>query len=289
MPAEMPAEMPAQTPPDVAAAAAAAKEVRLPTFCATDAAAWFLRAEVQFRLKKEKDESRKADYVLAALPDEVFSLITDWLAEKEENNLVYTDLKRVLLERFTLTPEQRAERLLSLSKQPLGDQRPSMALQEMKAIAKVPMSDGSAKDLPILTILWLQRLPETVRRSITSFIDKKEDELTAQADALHSAAGAATATTSQAFAVQDAATADPDELTAAASHQHQRQPHRQQRFQPPKGTTNAQRRPTPQQPQPPRGIPDAPRTAALTFCHYHKKFGSDARWCKQPCDWTKNL
>ena len=121
-----------------------------------------------------------ADYVLAALPQDVFLLISSWLLEQGDR-LEYDTLKRRLLQK------ERATKLLALSRQPLGDQRPSVAFQEMKALMKVPQEDGTTQTLDLLWVLWLLRLPDNVRRGITDFSGTSEDELTKLADALQGA------------------------------------------------------------------------------------------------------
>ena len=127
---------------DALLTAAASREVKLPTFCAAKAVLWFQRAEIQFRIKRETSPARMADYVLGALPQDVFLLISSWLLEQGDR-LDYDTLKRRLLQKFVATPEERATKLLVLSRQPLGDQRPSVAFQEMKALTKVPQEDGT--------------------------------------------------------------------------------------------------------------------------------------------------
>ena len=57
----------------------AAAQVKLPNFTPIDAQTWFRRAEVQFRLKKENSPMARADYVLAALPEDIFTHIAEWL------------------------------------------------------------------------------------------------------------------------------------------------------------------------------------------------------------------
>ena len=100
---------------DALLTAAAAREVKLSTFCAAEAVSWFQRAEIQFRIKRETSPTRMADYVLAALPQDVFLLISSWLLEQGDR-LEYDTLKRRLRQKFIATPEERATKLLALSR-----------------------------------------------------------------------------------------------------------------------------------------------------------------------------
>ena len=261
--------------------AAAAKDVRLPTFCATDAASWFARVEVEFRLKKETSDTRKADLVLSALPAETFPLITDWLAKRTEQDgeITYPALKKHLLQKFVATPEERADKILALARQPIGDQRPSVALQEMKALTRIPCADGTTKKLDLLHVLWLHRLPDDVRRGIVDFSSTTEDELAKRADSLQAASRSTTSHTTIAAAAEPPQPKDdpPAEEEGAAAATSSYQP----RWRPQYHHKRAISR------QPPRGTP--PRKAAQGLCTYHSRFGHEARNCKEPCSWPKNL
>ena len=136
--------------------------------------------------------ARKADYVLAALPEDVFPHISGYLTEQGNSNLHYEDVKKRLLQKFVASSEERADKLLALSRQPLGDQRPSIAFQEMKTLTMVPADDGMTQTLDLLRILWLLRLPDDVRRGITNFSNVSEDDLTKLADSLQGANRGAT-------------------------------------------------------------------------------------------------
>lgn len=149
---------PNQTLPDTTAVAiaAATKDIKLPAIYIADAVSWFQRAEVQFRLKRENCSTRMADHVLAALPEDIFPLILGWFADQEGAgaSIEYCALKQRLLQNFVCTTEGRADKLLTLSCQPIGDQRPSIAFQEMKALTRIPHDDGTVKTLDPLRILW---------------------------------------------------------------------------------------------------------------------------------------
>ena len=260
---------------DVLLAAAAAREVKLPTFCAAEAVSWFQRAEIQFRIKQVRSHTRMADHVLAALPQDVFVFLSDWLAEQGDS-VDYDQLKRRLLQEFVATPEQRANKLLALSRQPLGDLRASTAFREMRALTRMPQGDGTTQTLDLLRVLWLQRLPSDVRRGITEFSELSDDELVKLADALQEADRGASSRS--AMAATDAGAPQPPEepydedVAAAAPSQPRRWSQTTQRRLPPR--------------QPPRGTP--PRKAAQGLCYFHSQFGHDARNCRLPCSWTKN-
>ena len=134
----------------------------------------------------------QADHVLAALPDELFPRISEWLISKGDSAIGYNDLKNFLLQRFTPSATSRVTQLLQLAKQPFGDQRPSDALLEMKALARLPPSaDGTVRQLDLLRALWLLRLPESIRAVIPNAEEMDEDTLQQMADSLKNAQAAA--------------------------------------------------------------------------------------------------
>ena len=157
----------------------AATTLQLPAFAATDALAWFLRAEIIFRNKKVVQSTKKADLVLAALPEDIFPQISTWLLEKGDSSITYEETKIKLLNLYTPTAEERAERLLILSRLPLANQRPSAAYEEMRALATLP----DKRSVDLLRVLWLLRLPDSVREAMIDFMNPDLQQLTSTADA----------------------------------------------------------------------------------------------------------
>ena len=124
--------------PDSTEAPTVVANFRLPAFSTIDSAIWFKRAEVQFCIKKVTSSATQADHVLAALPDALFPQIAQWLDSKGSSTIQYDDLKSFLLKKFSLTPERRAKAIFDLYQQPLVDQRPSDALNHLRALACLP-------------------------------------------------------------------------------------------------------------------------------------------------------
>ena len=276
--------------------AAAAKDVHLPTFSSADAATWFVRAEIQFRLKNVSQDSRKADYVMAALPECMFHKIAHFLRRLGSSPVSYKDLKAHLLRECVPSPEERAARFLQLSRQPIGDQRPSTAFREMQSLLEIPEGDGSFKTLDLLRVFWLHRLPDAVRHGITNFVETSEDDLLKLSDALQCAA---TPALRPVYSASDVVAATPspaedlvplenDHVAAASQYRSSSKPsssssrrYGNKRF----GSRNNFTYRHATNPQPPRGT--APTTAG-DLCFYHSRFGRDARRCQQPCSWPKN-
>ena len=263
---------------------------RLPPFSTVDAALWFRRAEVQFRLKSIKSDTSKADHVLAAIPDSLFPQLAQWLNDHDDQTVKYDQLKAFLLKKFSLTPEQRVKHIMEIAKQPLGDQRPSAALAELRALARLPStSSGTSKSIDMLLALWLHRLPAKVRACITDFTNYSDDDsIAAEADQYFDAQSATTvhsiaALTDAPPEANDDDTAD-DDSTAPVAQASSYRP--RPRFPAPPAPSSSKffskSRQFPARPTPPSKPSSTPR-----LCYYHSRFADKARKCEKPCDWPK--
>ena len=124
MPNNVPATEDAGAP---APTAAATSHVALPAFSTTNPAPWFLRVEALFRIKKVAGNA-KSDYIVAALPEDVFNRISTWLVSRGSDAIPYDELKAKIITHCEPSPEEKYQKLLDLLRLPLGDQRPSDAL-----------------------------------------------------------------------------------------------------------------------------------------------------------------
>ena len=273
----MPSDADSSSSPDTAPVV----NFRLPAFSSIDAAIWFRRAEVQFRLKNVRNSHIQADHVLAALPDALFPQMAQWLDSKGDVPIEYNDLKAFLLRKFSLSPEQRVNSIFSLQQQPLGDQRPSDALTELRALSRLPPdSSGDSKTIDVLLAIWLQRLPEPIRAAITDFADYHNDASIADyADSLLDAHRAASKTPIAATTEEDDDHDPPDAVALATAPR--RRPPRQQR--------------PPVLSKPPAFSSSSPSPSRLRksdfaarLCFYHARFGHKANKCEAPCSWSKN-
>ena len=128
----------------------------------------------------------QGDYVLEATPDTIFTRVSAWLDDKEDD-IIYSDLKAHLLSEFTQTPSARAQRLLSFPQQPLGDRTAAAVWTEMQSIACLPgidSSTGKNKRVDIMRELWLQTLPSSVPFTLHDAHDLSMPELIQKADNL---------------------------------------------------------------------------------------------------------
>ena len=148
--------------------------------------------------------------------------------------------------------------LLQLAKQPLGDQKPSDALLEIKVLARLlSAADGSARRLDLLRALWLLRLPEHIRAAIPYAEEMNEAELQRMADRLKD---------SHAAAAQQVNTASlPGKADIAMITR------------------------TPSRPEMPKRQHQGSGRFIDRPCYFHARFGPAARNCKPGCPWPKNV
>lgn len=155
-------------------------QLKLPQFWANSPLTWFVAAEAQFTISRITSESSRYYYVLAALPQDIIESVLDFIQNPPETNL-YVGIKKLLIQRHSLSEEQRIEKLLSSER--LGDRRPSEFYRSLKLLAGV---SGSISDT-LIRSLWLKRLPQVINIALISLGDKDITEVMDLADKIHEA------------------------------------------------------------------------------------------------------
>ena len=221
--------------------------------------------------------------------------MSDWLDSKGDAPIDYQDLKTFLLEKFSPSSEKRVNILFDLSKQALGDQRPSKALTEMRSLCCLPPdTTGNSKKIDILLALWLRRLPDPVLAAITNFSDFTDDGLAACTDSLLDAHNATSRPLIHATNPPDLPDEDhllsnpPDDTVTAASPSHRPPYH---------GKVPTRSRTRDPHPQPQKDTSSSSSSSssfrrtdfASKLCYYHTRFGPAAQKCEKPCAWSKNV
>uniref|UniRef100_A0A5S6Q225 RNA-directed DNA polymerase n=1 Tax=Trichuris muris TaxID=70415 RepID=A0A5S6Q225_TRIMR len=178
----------------------AALAVKLPQFWPHSARLWFAQAEAQFALARITVSMTKFHHAIASLPDSVAAEVEDLL--EPYGDAPYEYVKAKLLERFTSTTDERFRSLVD--PHPIGDQRPSQILREMRRMAPGMIDPNS----PFFRQLFLNRLPPNVQLILKATHPTNIDDLARAADEL-------VVTASSVNAVTNANTpSDPAELQA---------------------------------------------------------------------------
>ncbi|XP_062541353.1 uncharacterized protein LOC134209385 [Armigeres subalbatus] len=248
---------------NVPAAVTAHVSVKLPEFWKSDPAMWFAQAESQFALAKITADETKFHHIVAKVDQSVICHITDLVTNPPVTNK-YDAVKERLIGRFALSPENRLERLLGMHD--LGDLRPTHLLSKMQEL-----STGLAVDDKLLKMLFIQRLPLSIRPIISchdgtlaklaEMADKMVDTMTMQSSAV--------TTSDKEFVntVENDLRSEIDFLTAeirklkSFGRSRSQSASRTRRFS---STSQAQNE----------------------ICWYHRKYGTNARQCRQPCSFS---
>ena len=271
MPEDIAADASSNPSPDADATVAAMPNVTLPVFSTTNTAPWFQRVEALFRIKRVS-ANLKSDFVVGALPEDVFSRISSWLNTYGDGIVPYDALKAKIIRSCQPSPEEKSQKILELLKLPLGDQRPSDAYFELKNYATILAQDGTTSQIDLLKVLWMLRLPTDIRTQIRNFSSQTEEDLTELADSIRGTARFAYSNSPSAAAAATPADVpgppmddEEDDDVIAATQRRQRQPRRR----PQRRQQNQQHNPSDLSHKP--------------LCWYHNKFGREAYKCMPPC------
>jgi len=156
---------------------APAPHVVLPPFRPSRPAAWFGQVENIFRLRRVVDQRDQFGYAIAMLGEDQTLEIDDLLEQFPPPPDAFTRLKQRLLATHALDSYQRVEQLLEMP--PLGGQRPSVMLAQMKQL----LPPGEEKSV-LFRCLFLKRLPRELRLALAEDHFSPVEALAARADKL---------------------------------------------------------------------------------------------------------
>lgn len=114
---------------------------------------WFIRVESWFSLQGIEDETVRFKAIVASLTPQLFDQVVDLVVTPPDHE-PYKKLKAAIIEKFADSEFTRVDKMLSTV--PLGAQRPSHLLAEIRRA-------GATRDERILRVVWLRRLPVSIR------------------------------------------------------------------------------------------------------------------------------
>jgi len=267
-----------------AAAAQAAREVKLPSFWPSRPAAWFRLAESRFRLRNITEELVMFDHLLSALPEDVISSVLDILEEVGEEE-PYSILKERLLETHVLSDFEKMEMLFKVPA--LGARKPSQLLTAMLEVC--PTNEEKTK---LFIFLFMQRLPKDLRLMLGDVEAGDPRAVAAKADRLW-ACHAKQNTEATVAAVAEDGGADDDEAVLAAIKggkpgQQSKGQWRKKKFG---GGNNYKKQGKAPQQQQDKSAPMDIAIAASGLCRAHWFNGEKAKQCSpnsSSCSWQEN-
>lgn len=151
-----------------------AVSIKLPEFWTKMPAIWFLQVESQFSTRNIVSEETKFHHVVQSLPQDVAASVYDILTQQSQTP--YTNLKKALIDRHSMSESRRIEALLSGEE--MGDKKPSEFFRRLQTLAGQSMIVTES----LILELWKRRLPTLVQVSIKSSSKTKTDELLEIAD-----------------------------------------------------------------------------------------------------------
>lgn len=160
--------------------------LKLPQFWPNLPAHWFLQVESQFSTRGIVVEKTKYDYVISSLSQDAVASVYDIMADISTSagtdhpiNDPYTQLKKHLIERHTLSESSRIETLLSGLE--MGDKKPSEFFRSMKTLAG---TSDVVSDKLILS-LWMRRLPALVQAPLKAMPKQEIADQLSMADSIY--------------------------------------------------------------------------------------------------------
>lgn len=245
---------------------------RIPQFWTSSPEAWFVQTEAQFEIGRVTQDFKRYSYLLAALPLEVLEKVLDVVKEPPENNK-YENLKKILLERFSLSEEKRISNLLY--KEEIGDRSPSEFFRHLQILA------GSSDSARVLAKkIWLDRLPSPIDVAVIPLSGLEQSVILSTADKIWER------TKSRISAVSN------NPFTSTLSSSNDNQDLRQEvnelkamieklsvRFER-QGRERSRSRSSSRRRFRSRPRSDSPSSPV---CWYHRKFGKNSTKCAPPC------
>lgn len=246
---------------------AASVAVKLPDFWRSDPTMWFAQAEAQFALAGVVRDHTKFYHIVAKVDQGIICHISDLVANPPEQDK-YSAVKSRLISRFEVSPQGKLEQLLGSCD--LGDMRPTHLLAKMQEL-----STGLNVNAELLKMLFLQRMPANVK-AILTISDGSLSKLAEMADKmLESSLSVAAVGSGSSSKLAVPATRDPEEtstndlleqvayLTAEVRRLRTRSTSRSRSISRSGHSTDE-------------------------VCWYHKKYGTRATRCREPCKFSKN-
>lgn len=239
----------------------------IPAFFESDPELWFAQLEGYFQIKDISTEKDKFFQLSACLPAEHAAQVRDFIINPPEEN-PYKELKKVIIARFSDSKEHRLQHVLF--KMEIGSLKPTRFLQEMQRMLG---KDAASLDESILRTLLLRQLPAAIKMTLLARPELSLKELAELADRLQESCSSETYQEQAVFSVntafRDRSQSSQPNLKASESCTNEKLLHLLDNL--------------------------SKRVAALEIpkqqrklCWYHARFGTSARKCVAPCEFSSN-
>lgn len=258
------------------------RSVRLQTFWPTKPKLWFRRIESEFSAYRIKSDDTRFDTVIRHLDVDTMTAIEDILDDLPATGK-YELVKTTLISRFSSSEEKQIQTLLHGLE--LGDRAPSALLREMRALAGTNVTDS------VLRTLWLQRMPQRIRKVFVVLGETDLNKLAASADIaweqssgfnISAVANAQTSSTRQPTTADDTLVELVKSLRLEVNALRRENDERRDRsLSRGRSASRGWRRRSPSRSSSRGRRP--PRDAPADHCWYHQCFKERAWTCSPPC------
>lgn len=243
--------------------------VKIPPFWAEEPALWFAQLEGQFLLANITSDSTRFYHVVSNLEHKYAAEVKEIITNPPASGK-YEKLRSELVSRLSASREQRLRQLLS--REELGDRKPSQFLRHLRNLADTDMNDE------FLRTLWCDRLPKHIQTILAGWPDTPLEKLADLADKINEVTPyhGNVATTSAApmmpmFEDLNRRIEDLSRQVAALSTNNFRGRQRS------RSRSNNRR----------RFNRSGSRDDSSGRCWYHVRFGARATKCRDPCSFNK--
>lgn len=277
--------------PSPPTAAVSRVSIRVPPFWPNDPELWFAQLEGQFLIHQISNDNTKYGYVIGNLEARYAAEVKDIIVSPPSADK-YNKLKTELIARLSMSQERKIRQLLE--KEEVGDRKPSKFLRALRDLGGNEVTDS------LLRTLWMGRLPQHIQAIVASQPETSLDAAAVLADRVLEVVPAG-----QVSEVRSQQSSSPT-LNASASgsgdlaslcllvtnmqlqlNELQKQnyvAHNSNNTNKNNRNYNRRSRSYSRARSQSRGGNNAPDIDGKeTFCYYHRRFGTNARRCRDPC------
>ena len=228
---------------------------RFPTYF-EEPTIWFAQIEAVFRISGITRDSTKFAHLLSNLPASVLMDFQDMVTST--STTAYEDLKQSIIRRSSKSSDFHVQQLFNIQK----TESASMTLSKLRRHLKAINARSDPETDPFLRTAFLNTLSIETRRHLILQNDQSLTHLATLADRLESLRTDGV--------INQIAQASPTSEAISSEIDGMRQTIVDLRNE-----INAIKR------------SNQPSTKSSEFCYYHKRFGSKAIKCLQPCNWSQ--
>ncbi|XP_070152059.1 uncharacterized protein [Polyergus mexicanus] len=232
--------------------------IKIPPFWNDEPELWFAQLEGQFILSGITQDTTKYSYVLFQIDSRQIKEVKDIITHPPDANK-YEAIKRALIQRLSVSQEQRTRQLLELEE--IGDRKPSQFLRHLRTLAANNVPDS------LLRTLWLGGLPNQMQMILATRAEDCLNDVAEQADRIHemSSRAVVAATTAPKESLETQIQALAKRVATLSTHL-TRSRSRDRRHDRKRSQSRNQR-----------------KDYDKRHCFYHNRFGDKAKKCTQPC------